>query len=84
MTTRDDREHHRFIVEEDGEVAELVYDDSQPGRLVLIHTGVPDSLGGRGIGGALVQAAVDRAKAEGLVIVPQCPFARRWLEEHPA
>jgi predicted GNAT family acetyltransferase len=66
----------------DGHTAELRY--RVEGRyLVLIHTEVPESLGGRGIGGVLVEAAVDRASRDDLVIVPLCPFARRWLERHP-
>ena len=38
---------------------------------------------GRGIGGRLVTAAVDRAAREGLTLVPLCPFARGWLERPP-
>lgn len=44
---------------------------------------MPDELGGRGIAGELVQAAVDRAASEGLTLVPRCSYARTWLEEHP-
>lgn len=79
---RDDRDHHRFVVEQDGEVAELTYRE-RPGKLVLVHTGVPDAIGGRGIAGALVRAGVERARAEGRTVWPWCPYARRWLEEHP-
>ncbi len=63
-------------------MAELVY-RRRGDRLVLVHTGVPDELGGRGLGGVLVRAAVDRAEAEGLTVVPECPYARAWLEKHP-
>src|SRR5215472_8618231 len=52
-------------------------------RLVLVHTEVPETLEGHGIGGKLVQAAVDRAIRDGLTVVPLCPFARAWLERHP-
>src|SRR6266496_3360080 len=52
-------------------------------RLVLIHTEVPQELEGRGLGGALVTAAIDRAAREGLTVVPLCPFARGWLQRHP-
>lgn len=52
-------------------------------RLVIIHTEVPDELEGHGIGGALVRAALERAMADDLVVVPRCPFARGWLERHP-
>jgi uncharacterized protein len=81
-SVRDDREGGRFVLELDGEVAELDY-DMEPGRLLLLHTGVPEALGGRGIGGQLVRAAVQRAAADGLTLVPWCPFARAWLEQHP-
>ena len=73
---------NRFVVERDGHVAELDYHRNGR-RFVLIHTGVPKSMEGHGIGGHLVQAAVDRAAREHLVLVPWCPFARTWLEHHP-
>jgi predicted GNAT family acetyltransferase len=45
------------------------------------HTVVPEEMGGQGIGGKLVQAAVDYAHAEGLELVVTCSFARSWLEK---
>jgi len=72
----------RFELWVDGHLAELPYRQHEQ-RLVLIHTGVPDALGGRGLGGRLVAAAVDRAARDGLTIVPLCPFARDWLARHP-
>jgi predicted GNAT family acetyltransferase len=72
----------RFLVEADGHVAELVY-ELDGDRLLLIHTGVPRALEGRGIGGKLVAAAVDEAKRRGLTVVPLCPFAQDWLRRHP-
>jgi uncharacterized protein len=78
----DERDQDRFVVRVDGEVAQLLYEvDGE--RLLLIHTEVPHSLGGRGLGGLLVRAAIERAAAERLTIVPWCPFARRWLRDHP-
>ena len=78
----DNPDRHRFLVTLDGHEAELVYrrDDD---RLVLIHTGVPDELGGRGVGSALVRAAVEVAKRDSLTIVPDCPFTRSLLVGHP-
>lgn len=51
--------------------------------LTLVHTQVDDDLEGRGIGSALVRAALDHAEHEGLTIRPDCPFARGWLDRHP-
>lgn len=78
----DDRDGHRFRYVEGGHEAELVY-RAGGGELILIHTGVPDELGGRGIGGQLVQAAVDRARETRETLVPWCPYARSWMEKHP-
>jgi len=78
----DNAAESRFEVHADGEMAELKY-RIRADRLVLIHTEVPDSLGGRGLGGELVLGAIGKASDEGLTIVPLCPFARGWLERHP-
>jgi len=79
----DATEESRFVIRgDDGAEAELVY-HVNGGRLVLIHTDVPEAWGGRGIGGHLVRAALARARAEHLTVVPWCPFARRWLRDHP-
>jgi uncharacterized protein len=78
----DNQAGSRFEVAADGYLAELAY-RRNGSRLVLIHTEVPPELAGRGIGGRLVAAAVDRAAHEGLTVVPLCPFARGWLERHP-
>lgn len=78
----DNQPESRFELRVDGLLAELPY-RRNGNRLVLIHTEVPEELEGRGLGGALVMAAVDRAAREGLTVVPLCPFARGWLQRHP-
>lgn len=78
----DNTDTSRFELRADGQFAELVY-RIRGDRLVLVHTEVPVELEGRGIGGRLVTAALDRAAREGLTLVPLCPFARGWLERHP-
>ena len=78
----DNQAASRFEVSDGGYRAELSYHLSGK-RLALIHTEVPEELEGKGVGGRLVTAAVDRAAREGLTIVPFCPFARGWLQRHP-
>jgi uncharacterized protein len=79
----DDAVHGRFVAkvgatDEEGELVYAVDGD----RLILVHTGVPDELSGHGIGGRLVQAAIERAERDRLTVVPWCPFARHWLRHH--
>jgi len=78
----DNQAGSRFELRADGRLAELLY-RRNGNRLVLIHTEVPEQLEGRGLGGTLVAAAVDRAAREGMTVVPLCPFARSWLRRHP-
>jgi predicted GNAT family acetyltransferase len=79
----DQPQNRRFVLEQDGDVAELEY-EVRDGRMILVHTEVPSALAGRGIGGTLVEAAVARARSEELSIEPQCRFARGWLRRQPA
>lgn len=79
----DDPGTGRFVVTVDGRVvAELDYRVVAK-RLVIIHTEVPEELAGQGIAAQLVRAAIERARRDGLTIVPLCPFASQWMAGHP-
>lgn len=71
-----------FFTEIEGKKAYVSY-EIHDGGLDIIHTIVPDELGGRGIAAELVQTAYDYAKTEGLKPIATCPYAVRWLEKHP-
>lgn len=72
----------RFTVDVEGHQAELVY-SLRGERLSIDHTGVPEAIGGRGIAGQLVQAAMDYARGQGLGVIPACSYARAWILRHP-
>jgi predicted GNAT family acetyltransferase len=72
----------RLEITVDGHLAQLVY-ERHGNQLVLIHTEVPEELGGQGLGGDLVKAAVELARNEHLDIVAECSYARTWLQRHP-
>jgi hypothetical protein len=82
LPVTDDPGEGRLTVTRDGAEAELVY-EVEDGRLLIFHTEVPDAFRGQGVGGRLVAAAADKARVEGLTVVPWCPYARKWLKEHP-
>lgn len=73
---------HRFETEVDGELAYISY-QKQGDYLVYDHTIVPDAIGGRGIGSALVEHALDYAQDEQKKVIPQCPFVASYIEKHP-
>jgi uncharacterized protein len=53
------------------------------GRIVFTHTEVEPSCSGRGLGSLLTRAALETARAEGLEVVPLCPFVASYIERHP-
>ena len=73
---------HRFATVVDGVQAHLEY-LLRGGVMTITHTLVPASIGGRGIAGALVKAALDHARAEGLKVNPACSYSAAWMERHP-
>ena len=48
----------------------------------LTHTEIEPAFEGQGLGSRLVRFALDDARADGLKIVPICPFVTRFLHEH--
>lgn len=70
-----------FYVEEGGDwLAELTYYREGVRKIVIDHTEVSDELKGKGVGKALVNAAVRFAQNNNLLIKPVCPFAKKVLE----
>jgi uncharacterized protein len=76
------KERQQFQVFTDGQLASLEYRLSE-GRIVLMHTEVPDNLSGHGIGSALVEYAFNHARANHLPVKVYCPFVQAWLKRHP-
>lgn len=77
-----DRERRRFETVVEGETAVLDY-ALERNTMIILHVVVPDAIGGRGIGGALTQAAFESARVDGLRVAPQCPFAESYARKHP-
>jgi predicted GNAT family acetyltransferase len=71
----------RFETTFDGHLAFLSYDRFAD-TIVMIHTEVPEPIGGRGIAGQLAQAAVAYALDHQLTVIPLCPFVIDYLKRH--
>lgn len=54
------------------------------GKVMIIdHTYVPQSLEGRGVARALLDAALDEARSKGLKIQPVCSYVVAQFQRHP-
>ncbi len=73
----------RFAVDVDGVEAQLAYSRDDAGRITILHTGVPQAIGGRGIAGELVRTALEWAKAQGLKVHLACSYSKDWVGKHP-
>lgn len=72
----------RFETTIDGITAYLSYQVGGDDTLIYDHTIVPSALGGRGIGSALTQFALDYAVEHGKKVVPTCSFVAHYINKH--
>ena len=67
----------------DGEDAAVLQYRRTGSRITFLHTLVPEARRGQGIAQKLAHAGFEHAKAEGLAVVPICPFVQSYLKKHP-
>ncbi len=77
-----DPQNHRFVTQVEGHEGYLEYEPGE-GVMTITHTIVPAAIGGRGIAGGLVRAALEHARAKGLRVRPACSYADSWMGRHP-
>jgi len=73
---------NRFELEVDGQLA-VAYYRMTPGVITFVHTEVPQALSGRGVATKLIRGALKMVRAQGLEVVPQCPFVSAFMGKHP-
>ncbi|OLF77852.1 acetyltransferase [Maricaulis sp. W15] len=75
----------RYVAHVEGQAdsGEMTYSRLSANRIIVDHTGVPDSLRGMGVGSALAHHIVAEARAKGFTIVPLCPFLKAQADRHP-
>ena len=78
---RDNPALHRFELLLDGHTAFAEYKRA-PGEITFVHTVVPDTLGGRGVGSALARGALDQVRKTGEKVIAQCPFIAGFIKKN--
>ena len=83
VTVEHDPDGSRFFVPLPDGDAELFYAPFSEDVLDLQHTEIPPSGKGRGVGDALVRAALGYARERGMRVIATCPYVQAWLRRHP-
>lgn len=71
----------RFETRIDGQLAYLEYKVSGD-TIYLTHLFVPPSLRGQGIAAEITRQAIASINAQGLEIVPVCPYVITYMQRH--
>lgn len=80
---QEENQKGQFYIEKDGKsVAQMQYKWDDKEKLVITHTNVDESMQNQGLGGQLVQKAVDFAREEGIKLSSECSFAKSVLSEN--
>ncbi|HWG10696.1 MAG TPA: GNAT family N-acetyltransferase [Rhodanobacteraceae bacterium] len=82
MEIRHDVQAHKFSTEVDGHRAELRY-RLHDGVMTIVHTGVPEEIGGHGVAAELARTALETARTNGWKVVPACAYAEVFMRRHP-
>jgi len=84
LTVTDNPTKSRYELRDDDRLLGFTeYHERDDGVLVFPHTVITEPKRGAGYGGTLVRAALDDVRAKGRTIVADCPFVKRFVEEHP-
>nr|WP_026910525.1 GNAT family N-acetyltransferase [Patulibacter minatonensis] len=80
---RNAAEAHRYEIVEDGVVAGFAeYMEVRGDRIVFTHTEIDPAFEGKGLGSALIGAALEDARDREQLIVPICPFVAKYVHKH--
>jgi thioredoxin reductase (NADPH) len=81
-TVTDASDRRRFEIAIDGAVLGFAEYRRRPGVISFTHTEIDPAHNGEGLGTLLVKAALDTARAEGLAVLPYCPFVQGFINRH--
>lgn len=82
ITVADRPLSNRYEITVDGDLAGFLVYRLAPDLITFVHTEIDPEREGEGLGGHLVQYALDDARARGLEVQPVCPFVASFISAH--
>lgn len=80
VTHHPDQQRFTLSVEDHTAVLDYTLDGNV---IVFTHTGVPEAIGGRGIGSKLATAGLEYARRQGYRVRALCWFVAGYTQRHP-
>jgi predicted GNAT family acetyltransferase len=82
LSVRQNTTRNRYEFDVDGGEA-LAFYRLIDGVMTITHTEVPAHLRGRGLGSQMMRSVLHDVRAQGLKVVPRCPFVADYIHRHP-
>jgi uncharacterized protein len=82
QTVVNNPQKRQFEIKLGQEIGLLAY-RQRPGQIELMHTEVPISQRGKGVGEQIVKFALEYARQNQLRVIPSCKFVQAYLKRHP-
>jgi hypothetical protein len=68
---------------DDGDAVAVAYYKIEGGRMILLHTEVPQQFSGQGFGSRLAHGVFEAVRASGRRAIAKCPFMAAYAARHP-
>ena len=81
-TVIDNPAEERYEIRVEGELAGVSEYRGGGSSRAYTHTEIDERFTGQGLATELIRAALDDARAQGVRVIPICPFVKAFLAEH--
>lgn len=82
LTFSNNPEKRRYEVRLGGETVAHADYRTITGAVMFTHTEVDEHLEGGGVGTKLIRFALEDTRAQGLLVIPMCPFVVAFIQRH--
>lgn len=81
MEIKEEKNRFALYNDEGTEIGEMTWVDSGEDIMVIDHTFVDPTYRGQKLAEKLVRSGVEKARRDGVKIVPLCPYAKKEFDE---